>query len=59
MPLPDATVQAFDVVSWPAVPPAPTPIDGVILVGESVAGTGLASVIAQARRAAAALVTGE
>jgi oxygen-dependent protoporphyrinogen oxidase len=58
VPLPDAAVHGFDVVAWPAVPPAPTPIEGVVLVGESVAGTGLAAVIAHARRAAAALVTG-
>ncbi len=56
--IPDAAVQGFDVVAWPAVPPAPTPIEGVVLVGESVAGTGLAAVVAHARRAAAALVTG-
>jgi oxygen-dependent protoporphyrinogen oxidase len=56
--IPDAAVQGFDVVAWPAVPPAPTAIDGVVTVGESVAGTGLAAVIAQARRAAASLVTG-
>ena len=58
VPLPDAAVLGFDVVAWPAVPPAPTPVEGVVLVGESVAGTGLAAVIAHARRAAAALVTG-
>ena len=58
VPLPDAAVRGFDVVAWPAVPPAPTPVEGVVLVGESVAGTGLAAVIAHARRAAAALVTG-
>ena len=58
VPLPDAAIHGFDVVAWPAVPPAPTPIEGVVLVGESVAGTGLAAVIAHARRAAAALVTG-
>ena len=58
VPLPDAAVLGFDVVAWPAVPPTPTPVEGVILVGESVAGTGLAAVIAHARRAAAALVTG-
>jgi oxygen-dependent protoporphyrinogen oxidase len=55
--LPDTAVLGFDVVAWPAVPPPPTPVEGVILVGESVAGTGLAAVIAHARRAAAALVT--
>jgi oxygen-dependent protoporphyrinogen oxidase len=54
--IPPAAVLGFDVVAWPAVPAAPTPIEGVTVVGESVAGTGLAAVVSQARREAERLL---
>jgi oxygen-dependent protoporphyrinogen oxidase len=47
--LPDSSVIDFARVEWAAPPAAPLPIEGVTLVGEGVAGTGLAAVIAQAR----------
>ncbi len=56
VPIPPAAVIGFDLVAWPAVPPASKPIDGVTLVGESVSGTGLAAVIGQARKEAERLL---
>lgn len=47
--IPPESVVGFSTVGWPAVPSAQRPIDGVTVVGEGVAGTGLAGVIAQAR----------
>jgi len=47
-----AAILGSDVVEWPPVPSKPAPIDGVTLVGEAVSGTGLAAVIASARREA-------
>jgi len=51
--IPTSAVLGFDTVAWPAVPQRPTSIPGVLLVGESVAGTGLAAVILHATREAA------
>jgi len=48
---PDA-VLGSDVVEWTPVPARPAAIDGVTIIGEAVAGTGLAAVIASARREA-------
>lgn len=68
--LPTATVHASAVVSWPAALPVPRPGHqdavrdlrgklrsiGVLLVGGPAAGTGLAAVVADARRQAAELI---
>jgi len=48
---PDA-VLGSDVVEWTPVPGRPAPREGVTIVGEAVSGTGLAAVIATARREA-------
>jgi oxygen-dependent protoporphyrinogen oxidase len=47
--LAEASVVAFARVEWSAPASQPAPIDGVTLIGEGIAGTGLAAVIAQAR----------
>jgi oxygen-dependent protoporphyrinogen oxidase len=49
VPLPDSSIVDFARVEWAAPPAAPRSIAGVTLVGEGVAGTGLAAVIAQVR----------
>jgi oxygen-dependent protoporphyrinogen oxidase len=56
VPIPPASVVGFARVAWPAPPPAQPVADGVIVVGESVAGVGLAAVVAQARQQAEKLV---
>ncbi|TXN29391.1 protoporphyrinogen/coproporphyrinogen oxidase [Lacisediminihabitans profunda] len=56
--IPAGSVVGFSAVGWPAVPPAPRPIEGVTVVGEGVAGTGLAAVIAHARAQAEHLLQG-
>lgn len=56
VPLPAAAVLGFDTVAWPAVPQPSLGIPGVTLVGESVSGTGLAAVIAHAKREAGRLL---
>lgn len=48
VPLPASAIVDFGRVEWAPPPARPEPIEGVTLVGESVAGTGLAAVIAQA-----------
>lgn len=56
VPIPPTAVLGFARRDWTAVPAAPEPTPGVTLVGEPVAGTGLASVIAQARSEAERLL---
>ena len=56
--LAEASVVAFARVDWNAPPSRPEPIGGVTLVGEGVAGTGLAAVIGHARVEAARLLEG-
>lgn len=56
VPIPASTVLGFDVVEWPEVPARPAAMDGVTMVGEAVSGTGLAAVIAQARKEAGRLL---
>ena len=56
VPIPATAVLGFDAVAWPAVPPRPRDIPGVTLIGESAAGTGLASVISYARKEAGRLL---
>ena len=52
----EASVVAFARVEWSAPSSRPEPIDGVTLIGEGVAGTGLAAVIAQVRVASGGLL---
>ena len=54
--LPESAVLDFAQVTWKRPAPSAARIDGVTLVGEAVAGTGLAAVIGQAEGAAAALL---
>jgi oxygen-dependent protoporphyrinogen oxidase len=56
VPIPPASVVGFARVAWPAPPPALPVADGVIVIGESVAGVGLAAVVAQARQQSADLL---
>ena len=49
VPLAEASVVAFARVHWSAPAGRPEPIEGVTAIGEGVAGTGLAAVIAQVR----------
>ena len=56
VPLADASVVAFARVQWSAPASPPDPIDGVTLIGEGSAGTGLAAVIAQVRVQSARLL---
>jgi oxygen-dependent protoporphyrinogen oxidase len=55
--VPAESVVGFASVGWPPPASAPSPIDGVTLVGEGIAGTGLAAVIRQARGEAERLLT--
>jgi oxygen-dependent protoporphyrinogen oxidase len=50
VPIPAASIVGFARVAWPAPPQAQRVSDGVIVIGESVAGVGLAAVVAQARQ---------
>lgn len=52
----EASVVAFARVEWRAPASRPEPIDGVVLIGEGIAGTGLAAVIAQVRVASGGLL---
>jgi len=52
----EVSVVAFARVEWSAPSSRPEPIDGVTLIGEGVAGTGLAAVIAQVRVASGGLL---
>ncbi|MES2093614.1 MAG: FAD-dependent oxidoreductase [Actinomycetota bacterium] len=52
----EASVVAFARREWTAPASRPVPIDGITMIGEGVAGTGLAAVIAQARAEAARLL---
>jgi oxygen-dependent protoporphyrinogen oxidase len=55
--IPAAAVEGFASAQWTSTPAsAPVP-EGVIAIGESVAGTGLAAVVAQARQEAARLLS--
>jgi oxygen-dependent protoporphyrinogen oxidase len=56
-PIPVEAVEGFARVEWSSSPSAGTVSDGVIAIGESVAGTGLAAVIAQARKEAGGLLS--
>jgi oxygen-dependent protoporphyrinogen oxidase len=56
VPIPPASVVGFARVAWPSPPPALPVADGVIVIGESVAGVGLAAVVAQARQQSADLL---
>jgi oxygen-dependent protoporphyrinogen oxidase len=55
--IPVEAVEGFARVEWSSSPSAGTVPEGVIPIGESVAGTGLASVIAQARKEAGGLLS--
>ncbi len=46
--IPPESVVGYDHVEWTQPAAAPTPVEGVTLIGEGVAGTGLAAVVAQA-----------
>ena len=51
--IPLAAIEAFALRRWRSAPTAvPSGVGGVVAIGESVAGTGLAAVIGQARKAA-------
>jgi oxygen-dependent protoporphyrinogen oxidase len=50
VPIPVESIVGFARVAWPAPPLAQPVADGVIVIGESVAGVGLAAVVGQARR---------
>jgi len=54
--IPASVVLGFDTVAWAAVPQWTNTIPGVLVVGESAAGTGLAAVISHARQQAARLL---
>ena len=54
--IPESSVLDFAQVSWTRPAPSAARIDGVTIVGEAVAGTGLAAVIGQAETAAVALL---
>lgn len=56
--LDDSQVLGFAQVEWAPPPPLPAPVDGVTMVGEGAAGTGLAAVIAHARLQAGRLLEG-
>ena len=56
--LAEASVVAFARVHWSAPAGRPEPIDGVTAIGEGVAGTGLAAVIAQVRMESGRLLEG-
>jgi oxygen-dependent protoporphyrinogen oxidase len=56
-PIPAESVEGFARVEWSSSPSAGTLPEGVIAIGEAVAGTGLASVIAQARKEAGWLLS--
>lgn len=56
-PIPVDAVEGFARVEWSSSPSAGTVPEGVIAIGESVAGTGLAAVIAQARKEAGRLLS--
>lgn len=45
---PAASIRGFDQMHWTQPATRPAPVDGVSIVGEGVAGTGLAAVISQA-----------
>jgi oxygen-dependent protoporphyrinogen oxidase len=51
-----SSILGFDAVQWTQPATAQPPIDGVTLVGEGVAGTGLAAVVGQARSEAERLL---
>lgn len=55
--VPAAAVEGFARVDWSSAPTASAVPDGVVVIGEAVAGTGLAAVIAQARREAGGLLS--
>lgn len=57
VPIPAHAVVGFARVDWTAAPVAAPVAEGVIAIGEAVAGTGLAAVIAQARQEAARLLS--
>jgi oxygen-dependent protoporphyrinogen oxidase len=58
VPLAEASVVAFARVHWSAPAGRPEPIEGVTAIGEGVAGTGLAAVIAQVRMESGRLLEG-
>ncbi|MHA6695906.1 protoporphyrinogen/coproporphyrinogen oxidase [Homoserinimonas sp. A520] len=55
--IPPEAVEGFARVAWSSSPSAVPVPDGVIAIGESVAGTGLAAVISHARREAGGLLS--
>jgi oxygen-dependent protoporphyrinogen oxidase len=55
--IPASTIDAFAVRQWRSAATGPAVVDGVVAIGESVAGTGLAAVIAHARKAAAGVIS--
>jgi oxygen-dependent protoporphyrinogen oxidase len=55
--IPATVVEGFATAQWTSAPTAAPVPDGVTAIGESVAGTGLAAVIAHARREAARLLS--
>ncbi|HEU4808345.1 MAG TPA: FAD-dependent oxidoreductase [Homoserinimonas sp.] len=55
--IPAGAVEGFARVEWSSSPTAVPVPDGVVAIGESVAGTGLAAVVAQARREAGGLLS--
>lgn len=57
VPVPAGSIEGFARVEWLSSPTADAVPDGVIAIGESVAGTGLAAVVAQARREAGSLLS--
>jgi oxygen-dependent protoporphyrinogen oxidase len=56
--LAESSIVAFARAEWSAPPSRPEPVDGVTLVGEGVAGTGLAAVIAHAHLESGRLLEG-
>ena len=56
VPLPSSSVLDFAQVEWSRPAPATPLVEGVTVIGEAVAGTGLAAVIGQADAAASALL---
>lgn len=57
VPLPDEAVLAYDRVDWTGPGTAEGEVDGVVRVGERVAGAGLAAVVLHARGEAAAMIS--
>lgn len=58
VPIDKSQVLGFDIIEWTAPALRADAVEGVCLIGEGVAGTGLAAVVLQARQEAARLLAG-